>query len=98
VGHLPASSALARARHGEFATWTIDTHLLALIADVLRASNYQRGGGKGQKPKPLPRPKDAAVQRLTTGDLRKDHMKSGVIGTPLPMHEMKRWLEAKNGR
>lgn len=30
--------------------------LLALIADLLAGANWQRGGGKGQRPKPIPRP------------------------------------------
>lgn len=30
--------------------------LLALIADLLAGANWQRSGGKGQRPKPIPRP------------------------------------------
>jgi hypothetical protein len=30
--------------------------LLAIIADTLIAANWQRANGKGQKPKPIPRP------------------------------------------
>lgn len=95
--NLPPGSAVARARHGEFATWTAETHLLALIADVLRAANWQRAS-KGPRPKPVPRPKDPAQQQLSAAALKKDHMRSGVIGQPAPFDEMKRWLEAKNGR
>lgn len=36
--------------------WGLQEHLLANIADVLRGANWQRGGGKGSKPKPMPRP------------------------------------------
>jgi hypothetical protein len=30
--------------------------LLAIVADRLAAANWQRGGGKGRKPEPIPRP------------------------------------------
>lgn len=38
------------------AGWGITEHLLAASVDVLQGANWQRGGGKGTKPKPLPRP------------------------------------------
>jgi hypothetical protein len=42
--------------HGKDSIWTLEAQLLALIGDILNVANYQRGGGKGQKPKPLERP------------------------------------------
>jgi hypothetical protein len=36
--------------------WTVETHLLAGIHDRLAQANWQRGGGKGPRPKPIPRP------------------------------------------
>lgn len=36
--------------------WDLHAHLMAGVLDVLRWANYQRAGGKGQKPKPLGRP------------------------------------------
>lgn len=40
----------------EAATWSADTHLLATVADLLAGGNWQRGGGKGRRPKPIQRP------------------------------------------
>lgn len=56
LSHLPRESALARKLIGEDALWGLNEQLLAMTIDVLRQANYQRGGGKGSKPKPLPRP------------------------------------------
>ena len=36
--------------------WTVTDHLLADAVDALNGANFQRGGGKGEKPKPVPRP------------------------------------------
>src|SRR5699024_6734589 len=49
-------SAIARCELGESAFWTVDTHLLAGVLDALNGANFQRGGGKGKKPAPTPRP------------------------------------------
>lgn len=49
--------------HGDAARWGIDTHLLATIVDVLAGANWQRGGGKGPKPKPVKRPDPRADKR-----------------------------------
>lgn len=55
--HLPAGNALQRSRHGEAAEWSVDTHLLALIGDILQIGNWQRAGDRhGTKPKPIRRP------------------------------------------
>lgn len=40
------------------AAWTSETHMAATILDVLRGANWQRGGGSGSKPQPIPRPGD----------------------------------------
>ena len=53
---LPRESALARAMVEESSQWGVTEHLLALVVDVLAVANWQRGGGKGSRPKPLPRP------------------------------------------
>jgi hypothetical protein len=98
IVHSPPGSAFQRARHGEYATWTAETHLLAVIADALRIGNWQRTGSKRGRPKPIPRPTDKAVKRLTTAELRKNEMQSGVIGAPIPLDELKRRVRAKNAR
>lgn len=56
VRQLPRDSALARAQLGESALWGVAEHLMAHAVDRLGAGNWQRGGGKGQRPKPFPRP------------------------------------------
>lgn len=67
VAGLPDDSLLARAvskdapereptAEEERAIWTLTNQLLAGIKDEVAGANYQRGGGKGAKPKPTPRP------------------------------------------
>lgn len=38
--------------------WTVTDHLLADAVDALNGANWQRGGGKGDAPKPVARPSD----------------------------------------
>lgn len=56
--NLPAGAAVWQDM-GIDAAWTTQDHLTALIADSLQLANWQRGGGKGKQPKPIPRPEDA---------------------------------------
>ena len=56
VRSLPQSSALNRSMNGTDALWTLTDYLLATVADALHMGNWQRGGGKGNRPKPIPRP------------------------------------------
>jgi hypothetical protein len=37
--------------------------MLAAVIDVLQGANWQRGGGKGPKPKPISRPDPQAQKR-----------------------------------
>ena len=57
--HLPRDSAtmLAVSPRHPAEGWTQDTHLLARVADLLAGGNWQRGGGKGPRPKPIEPPK-----------------------------------------
>lgn len=43
--------------------WNVSDHLLASVLDTLRGANWQRGGGKGSKPKAIPRPGGAKEER-----------------------------------
>lgn len=43
---------------GDAWAWETTDHLLAGILDALRAGNWQRGHGKGSRPKPVKRPGD----------------------------------------
>lgn len=56
VTYAPADSALVRSIHGDAAQWDATEHLLAAAVDALNAANWQRSGGKGRRPKPVPRP------------------------------------------
>jgi hypothetical protein len=56
VTMLPAESRFARAAAGPRGEWRINDYLLAAVVDTLAVANWQRGGGKGRRPKPLPRP------------------------------------------
>lgn len=60
--HLPHGSEVFRAL-GLDESWTTGEHLAALIADQLAAANWQRGGGKGTRPKPILRPSDMQARR-----------------------------------
>lgn len=55
-GLPPYETALARAVLDGEQPWPIDQQLLANIAETLEWANWQRGGGKGEGPKPIPRP------------------------------------------
>jgi hypothetical protein len=52
-------TALYRAQHPRSWSWSIDTDLLAAILYSTQAGNWQRGGGKGDKPRPILRPDDS---------------------------------------
>jgi hypothetical protein len=41
---------------GPPASWSTADYLLATACDQLAAANWQRGGGKNQRPKPIERP------------------------------------------
>lgn len=58
VEHLPETSALFAALRGgpEHRPWTTTTYLLAGTCNALAAGNWQRGGGRGQRPTPITGP------------------------------------------
>jgi hypothetical protein len=64
VTHLPQDSALYRAKHPASWWWTPDIDFLGAIVTAIQWGNWQRGGGKGDKPRnierPIDRPKTAA--------------------------------------
>ena len=60
--HLPAGSALIRAREPERSRWGVAEYLLAIIADALRWLVWAKtpdAKRKRNRPKPIPRPGDA---------------------------------------
>ncbi len=69
--------------------WGLQEHLLAVIADTERAANYQRGGGKGTRPKPLPRPGVGPKKdRLGGGSYTEDEVRAFLDGT-----DGRRWVD-----
>jgi len=44
--------------------WTAETHMLANAVDTLVGANWQRSGGDGAKPTPVPRPGDEARAKV----------------------------------
>ena len=66
VRQLPAESrVVATLNRGSSGEWPMSDHLLALILDALHAANWQRGGGKSSRPRPIRRP--GAGTRSTYG-------------------------------
>ena len=61
-------SAIARCEVGESAVWTVDTHLLAGVLDALNGANFQRGGGRGKRPSPVPRPGEKSTAEPVRDD------------------------------
>jgi hypothetical protein len=68
VKRAPQDSAVYREMVGEDAVWTLEAQLMALAVDVLNIANFQRGSGKGTKPKPLERPGVRPKGREVYGD------------------------------
>lgn len=69
---LPADAALWRSMHGDAATWQATDHLLAALIDRVGLLLWQGGGGKGSKPKPVPRPGErvsAAKSRMAPREM-----------------------------
>ncbi len=56
-------SPLGVALHGDAARWSPADHFMATAVALLAGANWQRGGGKGSKPKPIPRPDARAKKR-----------------------------------
>lgn len=56
ISHLPPTSALGMELNGPSATWDTTDYLLAAAVDALAVANWQRGGGKGRRPKRISRP------------------------------------------
>lgn len=75
--YAPRDSPIQRALvDNDGAIWSTSDYLLAMVADAVNAGNWQRGGGKGTKPKPIPRPEDVKHAGRDA----------------LPVDEMQEWL------
>lgn len=58
--------------HGEVADWSMQVQLLARVADLVALGNWQRGGRKGSKPRPIPRPQQR--RRIGSESMTLDEM------------------------
>jgi hypothetical protein len=65
ISHVPPvpECALYRAQYPKSWWWTADMDFLSAILVTGQWANWQRGGGKGDKPKPIKRPKDVVMSR-----------------------------------
>jgi len=63
-----AESAYFRARNPRSWWWSADHDFLASILLALQGANWQRGGGKGEKPKRVERPKEAPPVKHVSAD------------------------------
>lgn len=84
---LPKESRFVKAVAGPKSEWTTTDYLLAATVDTLASANWQRGGGKGAKPKPIPRPGAARNKtvigrtKLSQDQIRQylDNLKEGKL-------------------
>lgn len=77
---LPRDSLTVAALQGAPYAWGDQEHLLATLIDLTAAGVWQRGGGKGPRPRPVVRPGDPLPGRH--------------IGTARPLNELKPLLDA----
>jgi len=64
IAFLPLDSALFRARNPKSWWWTPEHDFLGAIVTSLQWANWQRGGGKGDKPRPIKRPQEKVRSRV----------------------------------
>jgi hypothetical protein len=74
---LPPGSAFHRAKDPDGWAWGLQEQLTANVADAVNGGNWQRSGGRGHKPKPIPRPGVGAKAET-------------FKGRSVPLDEMKR--------
>lgn len=77
-------SILYRAIHGYY--YDMVPRQLGRVIDLLQGANWQRGGGKGPRPKPVKWPWTPKSSDDST------------IGKAAPLDEVRAFLLAKNGR
>jgi len=62
---LPSESRFIRKVGHPSLAWSVEAHLLATVVDLTAGGNWQRGGGKGTRPLPIPRPGQEAQTNST---------------------------------
>jgi hypothetical protein len=78
---------LQRKLAGPMAPWDMNALLLRQILHTLQGANWQRGGGKGQKPKPidLPDSKKQARSRSTGAETAQRLKNLGMLPPDTPI-------------
>ncbi len=68
LSNLPPTgdSAVFRAQHPQSWWWTPELDFLGAVLTAVQWGNWQRAGGKGDKPKPIKRPKEKPRKRVET--------------------------------
>lgn len=67
--HLGRDSELYKSMNPEDdPAWSVSEYLLAAVADSLNLRLWQAGGGKGTRPKPIPRPTDEKPKQYGTAE------------------------------
>lgn len=92
INFAPRESPLAREVEPEKALWGLTDQLMAATVDQLRVANWQRGGAKGERPKPLRRP--------GIGDDKPDQKQRRFGGgmNVMTLEQAKVWREKRRGR
>jgi hypothetical protein len=67
VAHLPPvpECALFRAHNPASWWWTPEFDFFAALLNAAQWANWQRGGGKGDKPQPVRRPRERSKSKLS---------------------------------
>ena len=65
IDGLSPQAAYWRAAYPDRAAWGLTEQLLAELVDELRLFQWRLGGGKGARPKPLPRPGAESPEEVT---------------------------------
>ena len=86
-------SAIARCELGESAFWTVGTQLLAGGLVAHNGGNFQRSGGRGKRPSPIPRPGEKSTAEPARDD--SSTLFGGTDGFEMDsvsIEEMNEWL------
>lgn len=78
---MPPDSALRRKQRGPMADWDLTPLLLRRIEHAVLGGNWQRGGGKGKRPKPieLPGGKARTAAKASPDDIAQKLRNLGLI-------------------
>lgn len=98
IHYMDGTTNLATYLTGGESEWDTQSHMLAGMLDGINAIIWQNGGGKGAKPKPIPRPgstRTAApggLPQSAEGNPFKDDESGTFRGVMTPLDELNEWL------